>query len=338
MVNPGLTKYEVVLQNKYFLRELIESLMLEDRLDEIAYTGTVRLAVPGDQFTGLPVIQPGMEMRISGVPFGQKDMVYLLNPGVAWDVTIENRARRHWEVKIYDKTIYLAKSDDEYIFTEGTTATQRIKQIASDWGIAVDSIADTGQPLAKGVHRAKSIWSIMQSCLAETAQKSGRLFRLRMTPNGLSLFELGTNDPVWVIEFGVNFIDVTQKQTLEGTITQVKVLGNASGDERSPIVANVKGEVDKLGTLQKIFDDKKAIDSGTAQKKAENMLSGIQETVNVTAIDINTIRAGDKVHVEGWPELIAISVQHTCGSPGRMALELATKEYIRRKYYDKESV
>lgn len=338
MVNPGLCKYEVVLQNKYYLRELIEKVSLEDRLDEISYRGSVRLTVPGDQFTDLPIIKPGMEMRISGVPFGGKDMVYLLHPGVVWNVSIENRSRRHWEVTLYDRTIYLAKSEDEYLFAEGTTATERIKQMATDWGIQIDNLADTAQPLAKAVHRAKSIWSIMQSCLEETAKKSGKLYRIRMNPNGLALVGIGMNSPVWVIEFGANLTNVSQKQTLEGAVTQVKILGNTSKEERSPVLAVVQGEVNTLGTLQKVVSDNKSTNEVSAQQTAANMLAGIQETVDVSAVDINTIRAGDKVQVEGWPELLVISVNHDCGSPGKMSLQLATKEYIRRKYYGGQSV
>ena len=45
-------------------------------------------------------------------------------------------------------------------------------------------------------------------------------------------------------------------------------------------------------------------------------------------------RIGDKVIVEGWPDgLYVISVRHELGSPGRMQMELASKEYIRRRYY-----
>ena len=120
-------------------------------------------------------------------------------------------------------------------------------------------------------------------------------------------------------------------------MTKVKVLGNASKDARSPVLGVVTGETD-LGTLQKVHTEHKATDAAAAMKVANNMLAGVQETVNVTAIDINTIRAGDHVHVEGWPELLAISVKHDCGSPGHMSLQLADVKYIRRRYYARRPV
>lgn len=350
MITPGIVSYDVVLQGRYYLREAVEKITLEERLDEIAYRAAVDMTVPGDQFTGMPVIKPGHEMQVIGVPFGGSTANHIFTAGVAWDVQVANQLRRHWSITVYDKTIYLAKSEDEYYFSEGTTATQRIKQIAADWNIPVYALPDTGQPLAKAMHRSKSLWSIIQEALQETAEKSGRLWRLRMMPGmittvpkyefkpgGLELVELGTNSPVWVIEFQSNLELVTKHQTLDGAVTKVKILGNASKNERSPVLGVVTGQTE-LGTLQKVYTEHKATTLSAATKIAKNMLAGIRETVNVTAIDINTIRAGDHVQVEGWPELLAISVKHECGSPGHMTLQLADRNYIRRRYYARRPI
>lgn len=55
----------MVLQNKYYLRELVESISLKDSLDQISYQGAIGLKLP-DSFPG---IEPGQEIRISGVPY-----------------------------------------------------------------------------------------------------------------------------------------------------------------------------------------------------------------------------------------------------------------------------
>lgn len=337
MITPGVCKYDVILQDTYFLRECIQRISLEDRLDEIAYCAKVKLAVPGDQFTGLPIITPGMEIRVSGTRFGEKNYSYLIQPGVVWSVNIDNKARRNWDLTIYDRLIYLAKSDDQYLFEEGTTASDRINQICGDWNIPVLSLPDTGQGLARDVVRAKSIWSIMQDQLKETADKGGGMYTIRMQPDGLELFEIGSNEDPWVFEFQSNLLHVGQKQTLEGAVTKVKVLGKASKGSLSPVEADTSADTDKYGTIQKVVHYSKATDVDKANEKAGNMLGGIQETVTVEGIDINTIRKGDKVIVEGWPDgLYVISVRHECDSPGKMQMELASKEYIRRKYYHAE--
>ena len=177
----------------------------------------------------------------------------------------------------------------------------------------------------------------MQDQLKETAEKDGKLYTIRMQPDGLELFEIGSNKDPWVFEFPVNLVSVSQKQTLDGAVTKVKVLGKGSKGELPPVESETSADTDKYGTIQKVVQYKKGTDADTTSKKANNMLGGIQETVTVESIDINTIRNGDKVLVEGWPDgLYVISVRHTCGSPGKMQMELASLEYIKRKFYHAE--
>ncbi|MCL4440914.1 MAG: phage portal protein [Firmicutes bacterium] len=333
MINPGLSKYEVVLANKYYLRELIESISLEESLDEIAYRATIKLVVTPD----FPGIAPGQEIRVSGIPFGGSSMVYLLHPGVVWEVESETRGLKHLTVTTYDKAIYLAKSEDEYLFPAGQTASQRLKRYAADWGVPLGAVTDTGISLAKAVYRAQPIWEMIMSDLKETVAKGGDMYRPRMTPDGLELVKLGSNKTVWVLEAEQNIEDLTQRRTLEGAVTQVKVLGHAGEDTRSPVLAIAKGETAKYGTLQRVISDEKIKTPAQAKTVGQKALAGMQETFTVTAIDINTIRAGDKMKLNSM-ELLVKSVRHELGSPGHMTLELASTDYIRRVVYGYGSV
>lgn len=332
MINPGLQKYEFVLANQYYLRELLESITLDDSLDEIAYRATVRLAVTLDlQQIG---ISPGQVARVSGVPFGGSSMVYLLHPGVIWDCDSQTRGLKHLTATVYDRTIYIAKSEEEYLFPAGQTATQRILQVASEWDIPLlGSLSDTGVSLAKtaSANQKNSIWGHFQNWLKETVAKGGDMYRPRMTPDGLELFKVGSNATVWVLESDQNLEEIGQKRTLEGAVTRVKVVGHAGEGERSPVLAIVDGET-SLGTLQKLHSDEKITDAGAAQTAGQELLAGIQETYNVQGIDINTIRAGDKVRINSM-DLIAVSVKHDLGSPGHMSLELLTEDFVRRRYF-----
>lgn len=328
MINPGLQKYEVVLANKYFLREIIESVVLEESLDEISQRATIKMVVTPD----FPGIAPGQECRLSGVPFGGSSMVYLLHPGVVWDCESNTRGQKHLTATMYDRNIYLAKSEDEYLFPAGQTASQRLKKCAADWGIVLSQVTDTGVPLAKAVYRAQPIWSMVLADLKETVDKGGDMFRPRMTPNGLELVKLGSNQTVWVLEEGQNIEDLSQRRTLEGMVTQVKVLGSAQEDQRSPVLALVTGDTAKYGTLQKVLSDSKITTAAQAKTAGQKTLTGLQESFTVTGIDINTIRAGDKVKLNGM-ELLATSIRHELGSPGHMMLELTWPDVVRRRVY-----
>lgn len=327
MITPGLVNYEVVLANKYFLREIVESIILDDFIGEIAYRADVKVVVTPD----FPGVTTGQEIRVSGVPFGGSSMVYLLHPGVVWERESHNRGLKRLPITIYDRTIYL-RSEDEYLFPAGQTASQRLKQYAKDWGIPLANVPDTGVPLAKAVYRAQPIYQMILSDLKETVKKGGEMYRPRMTPNGLELFKLGSNQTVWVLEPGSNVEEISQKQTLEGAVTQVKVLGNASNDTRSPVLAVVSKDTDKYGTIQKVLSDEKIKTKGDATVAGQKMLAGMQESFTMTGIDINTIRAGDRVEFAGI-ELLVIHVRHECGSPGRMTLELAWPHVLRRRFY-----
>jgi hypothetical protein len=109
------------------------------------------------------------------------------------------------------------------------------------------------------------------------------------------------------------------------------VLGSGSDEKLSPVLALTKGETEKYGTLQKVIQDCKIETVDEAKKAAKNALAGMQETFSATAPDINTIRAGDKVRLNGL-ELIVTHAVHRLGTPGHMELELAAEEKVRRDF------
>lgn len=324
--------YEVVLDNKHYLRELIESISLKDSLEQIAYEATIQLKVPTEGIQ----IMPGKPIRVSGVPYDGSNMVYLLHPGVVWDLSSNTKGSKHITIVAYDPTIYLTKSEDEYFFKAGSTASQRLKKYATDWKIKLGNIPAIETKLSKATHRAQPIYNMITQDLQETVKAGGEMYIPRMTPAGLELFKIGSNKTVWKLEA---VEDVTQVRTLEGAITRVKVIGNGSEngksgvDSPSPVLAIASSpEIPKLGTLQKIVQNEETKTTAAAKKLAQSMLTGVIETFTVRALDINTLRAGDLVHFNGL-KLIVTSITHELGDPGHMSLELASKDFVKRRYF-----
>lgn len=324
-------QYEVVLDGRYLLGELVERITLEESLDDIAYRASIRLLKPD----GSPAIRPGLSLSVSGMTSRGAEPVDLLHPGVVWECEHQFRTADRLSVTAYDRTIYLAKSEDEYAFPAGQTAAQRLKQYAEDWDIPVSDLPDTVYTLSKKIYRSQTIYAMLQADLKETARKGGWLYRPRMTPRGLELYPIGSNETVWVLEPEGNVQSIEQKQTLEGVVTRAKVLGKEEDPEKATEVLAVEsGETDLYGTLQKIILDPDISTAEEAVKAAKGFLSGVQETLRVEAIDVNTIRAGDKVELAGsGMELIVTSVSHELGQPGSMSLELASFEYVKRRYF-----
>lgn len=319
--------FQVVLADKHDITDFVEEITLEESLEEIAYRANLRLLVT----SGLPAIAPGQAIRISCVPYGGGTKLEpVLHPGIVWECQSDDSGTKHLNVTVYDRSIYLAKSEDEKLMPAGQTASQRLREYAKDWGVPVGDVAETPVQLSRGIKRAQSIMSMITGDLQETADKGGGMYRPRMTPAGLGLVKLGSNRTVWELAL---LEQITQTRTLEGAVTQVKVLGAATGDNRlSPVLAVVKKDTEKYGTLQKIVDDCKIETPAEAKEVAGKLLLGMQETFSVTAPDINTIRAGDLV-VLNRMSLIVMRVNHRLSEPGRMELELAAEGKVRRGCY-----
>ncbi|MNJ72167.1 hypothetical protein D3C77_687890 [compost metagenome] len=81
-----------------------------------------------------------------------------------------------------------------------------------------------------------------------------------------------------------------------------------------------------------MVQDENVTTTAAAKKLGNEMLTGIQESFSVSGLDINTLRAGDKVELGGM-ELIVMSVSHQLGNPGHMSLELGSIELVKRRYF-----
>ncbi|MGW8823631.1 XkdQ/YqbQ family protein [Paenibacillus lautus] len=321
--------YKVILQDQYDLSPLVEAINLRDSLEQVAYQGTVNLVVTPD----MPPISPGMAIRISGIPYGKKDYVPLLHPAVVWEVETSNNGVKRMTLTLYDRTVYLDKSEDEYLFPAKQTATQRFKKYAADWNLKIAVLPDTEKQLGRSVYRTQSIYASMFADLRETAKAGGKLYHPRMISSGLELYELGTNKEVYILEA---ITDTTQSRTLEGAATKVKVLATAASETGqevpSKVMAIEEKDIAKYGQLQAIIQDDEVKSPAAARQLARSKLRGIRETISLNAPDINTIRAGDAVML-GSMKLLVISVSRELGSPGSMMLELGSYDDVKRRFY-----
>lgn len=176
-------------------------------------------------------MKPGQDVRVVGVPYGSSKQEDLLHPAVVWQCENSYERADRLTVTMYDRTIYLAKSEDEFVFPAGMTASERIRSYATGWNIRVEDLPDTKVKLAKSIYRAETIYTMIMKDLKETARKGGPMYRPRMTVNGLELVEIGANPVVWSLEPSENVMSIMQKRTLEGAVTKVKVLGTKDAGE-----------------------------------------------------------------------------------------------------------
>lgn len=316
--------YKVMLRGTMNLENLIQKISLSETIDSIAYTANIGMVVPTEMSKNLSLME-GDPIEI--IKNENKETVF---KGVIWDKTTDSGHIKTGNLICKERTIYIEESEDEYLFKKGTTATQRAQQMCGDWGIPIGNFENTGVALSKAPPKINTIYTMMWDDLRETAQKGGSLFKYRMQ-NKLDLIKIGSNETVY--DVSNILIKINQRGTLNGAVTKVKVLGKKEEEIKSPVLGVFSSShVGKLGTFQKVVQDEKIEDVSTAKTKAESMFSKGDSSIQVTAIDVPGIRAGDKVKLNGM-NLYATSVTHDLGEPGTMTLTLETLSQIRGRYY-----
>lgn len=307
------------------LDELQLSIELQESIDSISYTANIGIVVP-EKFSKELLLMEGDPIEIIK---NEEPGVGTVFKGIIWDKATDMKHTKTGSLTCKERTVTIEESEDEYLFKEGTTATQRANQLCNDWGIPIGDFANTGKSLSKSSPRVGDIYGMMLDHLKETAQKGGKLFRYRFQ-NKLDLIEIGKNKKVHDIS---NILEnIKQTGSLDGAVTKVKVLGKQEDEKKSPILGVFEKNSKEIGTIQKIIQDEKIEDVATAKEKAESLFSSGKKGISVSGIDIPEIRAGDKVILNGF-EIYVTEVKHKLGEPGTMDLTLEPLETIRSNYY-----
>lgn len=318
---------DLVLKNKYKIQNLSEGISLKESIDGIAYTMDVNI-VETQNLKEIGILK-GDSIQLYDYEFQSNNYIKTFD-GVIWDINKSKKSKKI-NLSCKERTVYIEESEDEYIFTEGQTATQRAKQMCNDWGIPIGFFAETSTGLAKDVRRKEGIYGSMLKDLKETAQKGGSLYKYRMETK-LNLFELGSNSIIWKLESIAE--DIQEKSSLQGAISQVKVLGkNKKDEDKAPVIGTYSKNTEKYGTIQKILQDDKVTNTDEAKKKADAMFSSGDDSIKINCVrDINTIRAADKISLDGVYYYVT-DIQHQLGSAGKMDMTVMTWEGVRKKFY-----
>lgn len=203
-------------------------------------------------------------------------------------------------MKCYDNLIYLQESDDSLYFSKGKTTKAVMKSICNKWGIKLNytySSITHGKLVLKGT--LSNIF--MADILDLVKKKKGTKYVIYSQQDTMYVAPVGANKTIYRIEKKNNAVEVRYEKTMDGMITKVKILGSSDkGSDKVPVVATVKGDTKKYGTLQKLQTKGSDDSLKEAKKEAQNTIkeSGKPTTeYNVTAPDIPWIKKGDKVYV-----------------------------------------
>lgn len=220
--------------------------------------------------------------------------------GFTWDKDYMSSLKKELTLICYDNLIYLMKSEICKFFKKGTNTETICKEVCSDWGIGLNyeykSISHPKLPLEG------SLGDILTSdVLDEVKKQTGVKYVLRSSEDTLYIKTAGSNSKIYEINTKQNSGDVRHKKTMDEVVTQVIITGKKGNDDRTPIVATVKGDTDKYGTIQKSISKKEDTSINESKKEAREMIDengNPKETIYLDgAVDIPFVHKGDIIKV-----------------------------------------
>lgn len=203
-------------------------------------------------------------------------------------------------IKCYDNLIYLQESEDSFYFSKGKKTSSVMKSICSRWGIPLSysySSITHGKLVLRG-----NLTNIFRSDVLDLVKKrTGTKYVILSQKDTMYIMPWGSNTTVYQILKKDNAVTTRAEETMDGMITKVKILGQAKkNSQKQPVVATVKGDTAKYGTLQKLQDKDKDTSLAAAKKEANATIkeSGKpHKEYLVETVDIPWIKKGDKVLV-----------------------------------------
>lgn len=203
------------------------------------------------------------------------------------------------KITAYDEGIYLNKNTDTRIF-RNLTASQIIKQICTEYGIAAGTIADTGYVIPKLIFREKTLYEMIIMALTETKKQTGKRFFMYTSSGKINVVERKKQMVPYVIESGVNLISGNHTLSIEDLRNVVDVF---SGDGDKPSISSARNNesIKRFGLMKHVeYMDGDATKSQADQRAKELLSKMSRETASSTieALGIGFAFAGRACYVK----------------------------------------
>lgn len=203
----------------------------------------------------------------------------------------------HIKVIAYDQMRYL-KNKHTYIY-ENKTASELVKMIASDFGLATGEIQDTGYKISSRIEDNNALIDMIQFAISETYLNTGKLFTLYDDAGKLSLVDLNTllvND---IVINGNSTQNFDYKTTIDNEVYNKIILYEDIEKQRKFYPEQDNFNVDRWGILQL---NEKLNEGENPTNKAKTMLNLYNKTNRLLTIK-NTLgdirlRAGATVYCD----------------------------------------
>jgi len=171
----------------------------------------------------------------------------------------------------YDQMIYLTNNKDSYVF-KGMKASAVLSKLCSDFSIPAGTIKDTEYVISYMVCDEETLFDMVKKALGITYRHQGVRYSLFSREGKVQLVPYKENTRRWVIESGLNLIDYSYGESIENTVTKVKLQG---GEEKQTLVATAENKSlqKQFGVLQHYEKIKDKQNRAQLQEAANRMLA-----------------------------------------------------------------
>jgi len=233
-------------------------------------------------------------------------------------------------ITAYDQLIYLMKSKDDRFYPAGATARTILTDIAQKWGVPLGTVDGPDVALGKNLFRAKSLAEMILDVLKQAKTRGAGKWILRSREGAIDIIQAGQNSPVYWLRADESVENAEEEESIEDLVTRVQIMGNATDDARSPVVATVDGRTE-FGILQELVNQAQNDSPDVAQTAAQDLLDERgqpKRTRRLSAPDVPTMRRGDRLRVtagtmDGYYLVAGISRDALAGT---MSLEVEDVE------------
>lgn len=298
--NPTYTAYIITSERQYNVTPALISLEFAEQTKQIASSATLNVVdadVEGKRLTEL--IGPRNRVKIYANAGDEKGNEEVFR-GYVWTISPkETLTEAAFSIQCYDNLIYWQESEDSEFYASGRRTDVILKLLADKWGInlAYDYEYMTH---AKLVLRG-AIADFITADVLDTVQKHfGKKYLIRSEKDKVWIKQLGSNETIYKITKANNATEVRRYITMNGVTTQVKIIGKASDDDKTPVEATISGDTETYGTLQKIISRSEDTTLEASKWEARNIIAEEGKPKwehDVKAVDIPWIRKGDKVDI-----------------------------------------
>ncbi|MGH2354093.1 MAG: XkdQ/YqbQ family protein [Chloroflexota bacterium] len=214
------------------------------------------------------------------------------------------------QVTCYDELIWLARSEDAYVFPQHTPALDILQRLFQDWSVPT-GVIDPGLEvrLSKFVHRG-SLADLVFTVLSEVFTRAGQVYLVRAREGVVDVVRPGQNTPLYHLRGDV-VTSLADEQTITTLVTEVHVVGEQAEGLLPNGTETVRPALDLVAAIDdpaiRAFGRFRALVSGQANddpevlgKRAAAILAergAPQRTRQLVAPDLPFLRRGDVVRV-----------------------------------------